>query len=198
MFKLLLRPMCLWSLLALSACGSITPALQVAPSASTPASAPTPTPIVTLVPVPAPPSPSEEAGHLLLRWQDALRQAAPETLPPLAARLASEPATPSGMVHLALVWLHTHTPGDAARALTQLEGLANSANTATDPAAAAWADWLPLLSARAAEQKRLEEQITRQTQQLRDNQRRIDQLTEQLEALKAIERSLAPRSMGKP
>jgi hypothetical protein len=193
MFKLLIRNLSLWSLCALVACSSTSPSPVQPQSATPPVDTPAPTPVIKLVPMPSPLSPADQAGHQLQQWQDALRLAAPETASGLASRLAAEPATPAGMVHLALAWLHTRVPGDAARAQAQLEGLANS----TDPTAAAWADWLPLLTARAAEQRRLEEQITRQTQQLRDNQRRVDQLTEQLEALKAIERSLAPRSMGK-
>lgn len=191
MFKLLIRNLGLWSLCALVACS--TGPVAAPPPASAISNEATSSPVIKLVPVPSPLSPVDEAGRLLQQWQDSLRQATPESLNTLAAGLAAEPATPAGMVHLALVWLHTHNPGDSARALAQLEGL----NNGNDPAVAAWTGWLPLLMARAAEQKRLEEQIVRQNQQLRDNQRRIDQLTEQLEALKAIERSLAPRSMGK-
>jgi hypothetical protein len=47
---------------------------------------------------------------------------------------------------------------------------------------------------RCPDPKRLEELVTRQAQQLRDSQRRIDLLNEKLEALVAIERSLTPRS----
>ncbi|MBC7726116.1 MAG: hypothetical protein H7242_00645 [Microbacteriaceae bacterium] len=141
-------------------------------------------------PTQPPPDPSALAGRELLGWHEMLRQAAPDLLPAIAARVAAEPAAPASAVHLALVLLYTRSPGDTARALTQLETVQNS----IDPAALPWAEWARLLSARAAEQKRLEDQINRQTQQLRDSQRRIDQLTEQLEALKAIERSLAPRS----
>jgi hypothetical protein len=50
-----------------------------------------------------------------------------------------------------------------------------------------------LLSARIAEQRRLEETLDKQAQQARDNQRRLDQANEKLEALKAIERSLVTR-----
>lgn len=188
-----LRQLCLGGLVALAGCSSVAPRAESSPPAPPP---PAP-PVVVAVPVPAPPpapaDPVDEAGRQLLQWQGAVRQLAPDTLPALAARLAAEPSSTPGSVHLALVWLHTRNPGDAARALAQLESLPIT----TEPEAQPWADWVRLLMARAAEQKRLDEQITRQAQQLRDGQRRIDQLTEQLEALKAIERSLAPRSMGK-
>lgn len=50
-----------------------------------------------------------------------------------------------------------------------------------------------LLAARYVELRRLEEQLEKQTQQTRDVQRRLDQTSERLEALKAIERSLTTR-----
>jgi hypothetical protein len=133
--------------------------------------------------------PADEAGRQLLQWQEALRQAPADSLGVWTARIAAEPPSPANQMHLALVWLHTRTPADTARALTQLEAV----QTATDPAALPWVDWARLLAARASEQKRLDEQLARQGQQLRESQRRIDQLTEQLGALKAIEQSLTPR-----
>ena len=186
------------SLLVLAACASPLPTaatdtprptthVQILPVHTPPAPPP---PAVEPPPVPPTPDPTAQAGRDLLRWQDQLRQTAPDVLPAIAARIASEPPTPASAVHLALVWLHTRTPGDAARALAQLEAV----QAARDPAALPWFDWARLLTARATEQKRLDEQLNRQAQQLRDSQRRIDQLTEQLEALKAIERSLAPRN----
>jgi len=50
-----------------------------------------------------------------------------------------------------------------------------------------------LLAARYTEQRRVEDQIELQQQQVRDLQRRLDQTTERLEALVAIERSLGNR-----
>ena len=197
MHKLLARRLSLLSLLTLAACSSVSPLPVATPTAA--AAAPVPVPQPPLVPPPpvaqvSPTvNPAAAAGRQLLRWQDALRQAAPDTLPALAARLAAEPATPAGTVHLALVWMNTRTPGDAARALPLLDPLQQS----TDAAAQPWVEWARMLATRANEQKRLEEQLSRQSQQLRDSQRRIDQLSEQLEALKAIERSLAPRNTGK-
>ena len=50
-----------------------------------------------------------------------------------------------------------------------------------------------LLATRYTEQRRAEDQIELQQQQVRDLQRRLDQTTERLEALVAIERSLCNR-----
>ena len=50
-----------------------------------------------------------------------------------------------------------------------------------------------LLATRYTEQRRAEDQIELQQQQVRDLQRRLDQTTERLEALVAIERSLGNR-----
>ncbi|MDR3368023.1 hypothetical protein [Rhodoferax sp.] len=55
-----------------------------------------------------------------------------------------------------------------------------------------------LLAARFAEQRRLEDMLDKQTQQMRDVQRRLDQTNERLEALKAIERSLTNRLSPAP
>lgn len=175
MTKPLLRWLCMaCSTALLVACES----LPITPE--TPATTPTAAPLL---------EPADEAGRQLLQWQEALRQAPADSLGVLAARIAAEPSSPANQVHLALIWLHTRAPADTARALTQLEAV----QTTTDPTALPWVDWARLLAARASEQKRLDEQVARQGQQLRDSQRRIDQLTEQLGALKAIEQSLTPR-----
>jgi chemotaxis protein histidine kinase CheA len=55
-----------------------------------------------------------------------------------------------------------------------------------------------LLRSRLAEQRRLEELAERQAQQLREQQRRLDQLSQQLDALRAIERSLGTRPAAPP
>nr|WP_315233598.1 hypothetical protein [uncultured Albidiferax sp.] len=197
MHEPMLRRLGLLSLVTLAACSSVVLPPPAPPPPAPPAavSVPPPAPAMQIATPPKPPQPepADEAGRQLLRWQETLRVAAPDTLPALAARLAAEPATPAGTVHLALVWMNTRTPGDVNRALPLLEQLQQSA----DPAAQPWVDWARLLATRAGEQKRLEELVARQSQQLRDSQRRIDQLNEQLEALKAIERSLAPRRLDK-
>jgi hypothetical protein len=93
------------------------------------------------------------------------------------------------VLDLALAVFLTRFSRDLTRALTLLDPLIRSTAPEVQP-------WLPiarLIHARYAEQRRLEEQVERQAQQLRDGQRKLDQLNEKLEALKAIERSLTAR-----
>jgi hypothetical protein len=69
------------------------------------------------------------------------------------------------------------------------------------PDAQALQPFARLLLAQIADQRRADEQAERQAQQLREAQRRIEQLNDRLEAVRAIERSLpgpAPREPNRP
>ncbi|MGQ3055077.1 MAG: hypothetical protein ACT6S0_25065, partial [Roseateles sp.] len=79
---------------------------------------------------------------------------------------------------------------DLAQAAAQIDVLASATDAPTEPLKALAA----LLSARLAEQRRLQDNVDKLTLQLRDSQRRNEQLNEKLEALKAIEQTLP----GKP
>ena len=71
---------------------------------------------------------------------------------------------------------------DTARAL----GLVQRVLGNTSPAAQPLHPLARLLEARLLQQRRLEDQLDRQAQQLRDTQRRNDQLSERLEAVRAF------------
>lgn len=182
-------------------CGLL--ALAVGGCATAPAPAPTPAPSpppVTRVvpaplpePLPAPPPPARDpaaeadaATRALLAFHDRLRSMSPAELALETARRA-EPSGPAGVLELALLLAHPRNNGDVSRALALVEPMA------APGAPAAWQPVARLLQARLAEQRRLEELAERQAQQLREQQRRNEQLAAQLEALKAIERSLARR-----
>ncbi len=75
---------------------------------------------------------------------------------------------------------------ELAQAAAQVEAVAASA----DPQAEPLKPLAVQLSLRLAEQRRLQDSVDRLTQQLRDSQRRNDQLNEKLEALKVIEQTL--------
>jgi hypothetical protein len=87
----------------------------------------------------------------------------------------------------AIVLAQTRAPADLAKAQGLLQ------RVIANPSA----DALPLqplarvLAARYSEQRRVEDDRDKQAQQVRDSQRRIDQLNDRIEALRAIERSFA-------
>jgi hypothetical protein len=144
-------------------------------------------------PAPAPPAaqPADLATRQVLGAYERLRGLPPAELAREQARLGDGSAGPQAALELALVLVlpPSHTPTDTARALALVDGVLR--NPAPD--AAAWQPVARLLQGRLQEQRRLEDVIERQNQQARETQRRIDQLNDKLEALKAIERSLVTR-----
>ena len=158
-----------------------------------PAIQPTPEPAV------APPGPlAAESDEPTTPPKDLLRDTlayADRTLSASSTELARETARlsdldenkPSRAMRLALVLAQTRQPADTARALGLVQ------RTLTNTTAKNLPPLARLLEARLTQQRRLEEQLERQAQQLRDAQRRNDQLSERLEAVRAIERSLTTR-----
>ncbi len=158
--------------------------------------APPPPPAVVVVPPPPPPAPlpppataADLATREVLAFHERLRQLSPADVAREQARLGDPQASPLAAVQLALVLAQARTPADTNRALALLDGVLRGSS----PEAAALQPVARLLSARLGEQRRLEEAIDRQNQQARDTQRKLDQLNDKLEALKAIERSLVTR-----
>ncbi len=166
------------------------------PPAAAPAQAPLPLPAPTpaLPPAPAPPpvpdatALADAAARRLLAFSERLREMGPVDLVREQARMADAPdasgQAPAQTLEQALLLAQRQQPGDLARAVALLEPLTR----ATAPAP--WQAPARLLHARLYEQRKLEEQLERQAVQLRDQQRRLEQVAAQLEALKAIERSL--------
>lgn len=125
----------------------------------------------------------------ILAYADRIRVMPPSELGQEVARLGNVSA-PADQLQLALVLSQLHQPSELIRAQELLARvLGNAEAQALHPLAR-------LLAARYGEQRRLEEQLEKQNQQVRDIQRRLDQTNERLEALKAIERSLTSRSPG--
>ena len=148
-----------------------------APAAATaPALAPAPMPAV------APPHPLESA----VGYADRVRTLPAAELAQEVQRLGDSVYTPLGATQLALALAQTRTPGSAMRAQALLQRVIADAA----PEARALQGFARLLAITVAEQRRADEQAERQAQALRDAQRRIDQLNERLEAVRAIERSL--------
>lgn len=167
------------------------PELMAATAVAIPAEPPAAaaTPAAAALPVPAPPPQTDSAARDLLAFHDRVRQLPPQDLAPEIARLNEAPPGPRTTLQLVLLLGQTRNNGDLARALALLEPLLRS----TAPEAAPWQPLARFLASRYAEQRRMEEQLERQSQQARENQRKLEQLNEKLEALKAIERSLTTR-----
>jgi hypothetical protein len=148
-----------------------------------------PAPMVRTVPVPvvspATPCPASLAG-LALAHADRLRAMSVPELAQEISRLSEPSDSPLRDVQLAMALTLTKVPTDAQRA----QGLLQRVLQQNNPESESLRPLVRLLIAQFAEQRRIEEQGERQAQQLRDAQRRIDQLNERLEAVRAIERSL--------
>ena len=175
---------------------------RVPPAAPAPVPPPEPVPVAEPAPAPAPPpapaTPPAEAADLatrrLLAYHEQLRQMqAPEVAAEVTRlnALVTGPSTaaPPRALELALALAQMRNNGDVARALGLIDPIARSNAPELQP----WQPLARLLAARIVEQRRLEEQLERQTQALRESQRNVQQLNEKLEALKAIERSLTNR-----
>ena len=179
--------------LLLAGCAPMAP--QSGPA---PALAPEPpSPAVQLAPAPAPPlvplaTPADLATREMLAFHERARQWTGADLAREMARRGEAIADPRASFELAMLLGQSRNNGDLARALALLDGLLRS----TAPEAAPWQPLARLVAAQLAEQRRVEEQLERQHQQARENQRRVDQLSQKLEALKAIERSLTTRPDG--
>lgn len=143
---------------------------------------------------------ADVAARRLLRFHDRLRGLPPAEVAAETARLASmlgnsAPGSAPGVaLELSIALAQSRNVPDVVRAL----GLAEAVARADTPEAADWRSLARLLAARLAEQRRAEEQLERQSAQLRESQRSVQQLNEKLEALKAIERSLNPRPAANP
>lgn len=141
---------------------------------------------------------------LLLTACQTAPPAPPPPVPEPAPVCPEPPATPPQVDELkavvgyaeelrkALALSQGRSSADLAQAAAQVEVIASDAQAAErlKPLAT-------LLSARLAEQRRLQDNVDKLTQQLRDSQRRNEQLNEKLEGLKAIEQTL-PGKPGAP
>nr|WP_218510221.1 hypothetical protein [Variovorax sp. dw_308] len=139
-------------------------------------------PATRLLP-PSADSPSPSAT--VLAYADRIRPLGGNELGNEIARLGDPADSPVGQMQLAIALAQTRNPPDLARALSLMQRVIGN------PAAEAQS-LQPLaraLAQRYVEQRRVEEDRDRQAQQVREAQRRIDQLNDRMEALRAIERS---------
>ncbi len=138
-------------------------------------------------------APADVVAQQFFAYNDRLRQMNGAELAQETAVRNDGSLTAQTCIQLALALLFTHNNGDLQRAQTLIDQVMRGTPADSEH----WQEIARLLNSRVAEQRRLEEQIERLNQQLRDSQRdsqrKLDQLNEKLEALKAIERSLNAR-----
>lgn len=191
-----------WPLLALGAvlAGCATTAPPPAPSKPPPVAMIIAVPVAPAIEVGATEARGTETDNnapiaLLLAQTDRVLKLPPAELAREIARLSeAEDATADTPLLLATALAQTRQAVDTARAL----GLVQRVLGNTGAAAQLLHPLARLLEARLLQQRRLEDQLDRQAQQLRDSQRRNDQLSERLEAVRAIERSLSTRPAPSP
>ncbi len=134
------------------------------------------------------PSPAEAGALTLANYGERVRNLGAPELNAELTRLGSSNA-PQEQLQLALALAQLNQIPELIRAqdtVAKVLGNGSEEAKALHPLAR-------LLMVRLSEQRRLEDLLDKQTQQARDLQRRLDQTTERLEALKAIERSLVSR-----
>jgi len=161
-------------------CASPAQSLPVAPPPMSSLPAPPP----AAVPA-ASPSPAET----MLAYAERIRNLQPPELAQEINGLGDPQDSPQRLMQLAIALGAGRTAANGARAQALLQRVLaqNQAQAqALHPLAR-------MLLAQQAETRRLEEQLERQNQQTKEAHRRIDQLNDRLEALRAVERSLLLR-----
>ena len=185
--------------LLLSAC--MTPAELQDPEGTAPAS-PAPqvlAPVVqinpsSVTPLPVPANrPAIDALSSVLSYADRIRTFSSAELNAEVGRLADKPA-PAEQLQLSLALGQLRQFNELVRAQDLVARVLVNTSLEAQPLQ----PLARLLATRYAEQRRLEDQLEKQVQQTREVQRKLDQTTERLEALKAIERSLSSRPVPVP
>jgi hypothetical protein len=103
--------------------------------------------------------------------------------------LAAVPQTPFTQVRMALLLGHPRVQQDLGKGLALLEGVLKS----TEQAAVSFHPLARQLADNYQERMKLENQLERQGQQLKDSQRKSAELQEKLDSLANIEQTLIPR-----
>jgi hypothetical protein len=184
--------------LLVAGCATPTPPAEAVAVAPTPEPPPPPV-IQPVTPVEAEPlAPATQPAFLFMQqtqgpvaavlgYADRVRQFGPPELGAELGRLGDPGDAPLAQMQVALVLAQTRVSADLARAISLLQRV--MANPSPD--AQLLQPLARTLASRYIEQRKVEDDRDRQAQQVRDAQRRIDQLNERIEALRAIERSFA-------
>lgn len=130
-----------------------------------------------------------EAAARLLRYADRIRGLSPAELALEVAALGDPAQSPERQLQLSLTLLQMNQPVETARALGLAQRVANS----LAPESAPLKPLARLVAQRLMEHRKIEETLDKQNAQLREQARRIEQLNDRLEAMRAIERSINAR-----
>ncbi|MGV0950580.1 MAG: permease [Azonexus sp.] len=143
------------------------------------------------VPPAAPPvTASEDAGPLpTLAYYQMLQRMTPAQVNRERMVLAALPPTPNTQLRTAMVLGHPRGQQDFTKALALLEGVLKS----TDPGSVSLHPLARLLADNYSERQKLETQLEKQGQQLKDSQRKTVELQEKIDELADIERTLPQR-----
>jgi primosomal protein N'' len=180
---------------AFSLLAALVAGCAVPPPAPLPEPAPTPTPTqtqavptspVTETPVPTAALERNQGLAAAVDYADRVRALPAAELGQEIQRLGDTAYAPLPAVQLALALGKVRSTPNTARAQSLLQRVIADPT----PEAQALQPFARVLSAQIADQRRADEQADRQAQQLREAQRRIEQLNDRLEAVRAIERSL--------
>ena len=176
------------TLLVLSACTAVLPKTPPPPP---------PPPVVVCPAPPAPvivPDPSGAAVNQLLEYQGTLRGKNSADLSRELAEQNSKPTTAKNLLRRAMVLMALRGNGDLGRAQAALDAVLQS-DVSDDQALKPLAT---MLGGQLTDSRRQDEVMDRLNTQIRDAQRRNDQLNDKLEALKNIERTLSLRPGALP
>ena len=125
----------------------------------------------------------------LLAYQASVRAMSSSELVKAQLELSRADHAPQNTIRRAMLQATLRMPGDLTRAQTLLDSITQ----ASSDEAKLLAPLAQFLSGQYADLRRQDETVERLNGQVRDAQRRNDQLNEKLEALKNIERSLSVR-----
>ena len=125
-----------------------------------------------------------------LAYAQLLSKMGPAELGRERAVLAALPATPNTHLRQAMLAGYPRAQQDLGKALALLDSVLKS----SDPAAVQFHPLARLLSDNYIERARLESQLDKQGQQMKESQRKATELQEKLDSLADIERTLTPRS----
>ena len=135
------------------------------------------------------------AVHSSLGYFQQLQRMSPQAVARERSSLSAAPQTPSTQIRLAMLLGQTHAANDLTKAVAMLNALLKS----NAPEAVELQALVQLLATQYQERAKGEAQNEKSAQQLKESQRRGDELQEKLNAIADIENSLSSRpSVSRP